>query len=761
MRMIQSPGIQITEKDLSLRASLPIGTTCLVTGFAPQGPTNEPLIITTVSELETVFGIPTTPAERYFYYSCREVLNTPGVLTALRLPYGDDSGNDFTKAVTGLFYPMASGMRFPLTFNEEASAFKENTDGTPEIEWVIGSPAAISLTEDIYQLFKTGNFEWGSPSIGLSSVVYEGTELEKVVNPGSAGWFPLTADDGTITSLGEIAAGFMVFNDMQTNINELGEGYYVGFADNLATLSSVSPDFDSIKAMNTLIGEDQLAEVPSTRLDFQLSSTAIESNRGVTSISESLEKVGFVDFETHKYQDHLSLGVFKIRRSTADPAFLTLGQTERYTGSFDYNRKQVSRNGGILANSFVEDIVNTSSPTIKMFVNPLISKTFDWTFHGSSYPTARLTVHETAKNLMPLGQYSPDTRSAEELKTIGIIPKKLDRGLRSLEAIEDLQIDIITDSGLSTIFANTHEQGGKDNNDKITSLKNFNDEKFIANPTDENILQNWQSVTLLLVNFAQNVRKDCIAIIDPLRQTFINGRDAKISELKNKEFSNDIYKPLRLQAAFESNYAVMYGNWIKIMDLFSGRKFWMPFSGYAASIFAKSDAVAQPWAAPAGLNRGKFNALDIAFNPNQKQRDRLYEISVNPVVFFNGDGYAVMGQKTLQTKPTAFDRVNVRRLFLYLERATQRTLKYFVFEPNTDFTRSRLVNVIAPIFEYAKLTEGLYDYLIVADRRNNTSDTIDQNELIVDIYIKPVRTAEFILVNFIATRTGQNFAELI
>jgi len=136
-------------------------------------------------------------------------------------------------------------------------------------------------------------------------------------------------------------------------------------------------------------------------------------------------------------------------------------------------------------------------------------------------------------------------------------------------------------------------------------------------------------------------------------------------------------------------------------------------------------------------------------------------LGVNPVVFFNGLGHAVYGQKTLQTKPTAFDRINVRRLFLYLERAVQKTIQYFVFEPNTDFTRHRVVSTISPVFNYAKQTEGIYDYMIVCDERNNTPDTIDNNELIVDIYIKPVRTAEFILLNFIATRTGQNFSELV
>jgi phage tail sheath protein FI len=139
----------------------------------------------------------------------------------------------------------------------------------------------------------------------------------------------------------------------------------------------------------------------------------------------------------------------------------------------------------------------------------------------------------------------------------------------------------------------------------------------------------------------------------------------------------------------------------------------------------------------------------------------LYTISINPIVNFSGDGYVVFGQKTLQAKPSAFDRINVRRLFVTLERAVQNAVKYFVFEPNTEFTRTRLKNTIVPIFELAKNTEGLYDYLIVCDERNNTPDVIDRNELAVDVYIKPVRAAEFILVNFIATRTSQNFQELI
>jgi phage tail sheath protein FI len=188
---------------------------------------------------------------------------------------------------------------------------------------------------------------------------------------------------------------------------------------------------------------------------------------------------------------------------------------------------------------------------------------------------------------------------------------------------------------------------------------------------------------------------------------------------------------------------------------------WAPFSAYAAGVYAYNDHVEYMWAAPAGITRGKFDAIDLAINPNLKQRDRFYEISLNPVVYYQGDGYVVMGQKTLQTKPTAFDRINVRRLFLSLERSTARTLRQFVFEPNTTFTRSRVVTSLIPLFDLAKGTSGLYDYLIVADERNNPINVIENNEMVVDIYIKPVRTAEFILVNFVATRTGQDFQELL
>ena len=270
-------------------------------------------------------------------------------------------------------------------------------------------------------------------------------------------------------------------------------------------------------------------------------------------------------------------------------------------------------------------------------------------------------------------------------------------------------------------------------------------------------------------SFSQFARKDNIFIADPLRYIFVQGRNSKTLTSKQREagvsFSQHIYWPLRHMmtgGSKNSSYCVTYANWGFTNDKALNRGVWVPTSGFAAAAMGSTDSNFYPWIAPAGFTRGLLTGLsDLAFYPKQKERDQLYKIGLNPIANFPNEGFAIFGQKTMQAKPSAFDRINVRRLFLYLQKAVMNTVKYFVFEPNTLFTRTQVLNVLRPIFEEVKNTQGLYDYLIVCDDRNNSPDVIDRNELVVDIYIKPTRAAEFILVNFYATRTGQDFSELV
>ena len=482
--------------------------------------------------------------------------------------------------------------------------------------------------------------------------------------------------------------------------------------------------------------------------------SATNNSFGDDSLSEIIEKTPTYNFGDPYYKDSLIVNIFKVRNSIYEPENLTYSLVESHIGSLDPAKQIVAGAGGTPKTFYLENIVNLGSPNVKMLINPALTEKTNWASLSANVPNKAVTVGNTAKAVFPVGTYMP-TYAYQNGKDVGSVATKLTRALALVELPETINIDVVVDGGLSTIQAN--RTLGEDG-------MYYYDDRTYQNPSNLTTrITDWNSVTSKFNDFVSKTRKDCVFISDPLRQIFVNGEDTKTLSLKANNFTSNIYTPLKQSyAGFTSNYVAAYANWIKVYDEYLDKRIWVPASGFVGAVYARSDSQSQQWFAPAGLNRGTIStALDLAVNPNQKQRDNLYTIALNPIVFFPGDGFVVFGQKTLQTKPTAFDRVNVRRLFLALEKATLKALKYFVFEPNTEFTRSRLKATITPIFELAKNTEGVYDYLIVCDERNNTSDTIDRNELLVDIYIKPVKAAEFILVNFIATRTGQNFEELI
>jgi hypothetical protein len=345
---------------------------------------------------------------------------------------------------------------------------------------------------------------------------------------------------------------------------------------------------------------------------------------------------------------------------------------------------------------------------------------------------------------------------------IGNVPDKVTKALALINDKDLHPVDIIADCGLSSIYTGS-EGGTKQYNDEDdVDVSELYETKNLSSATT--LMTNYKSVINAFLNFATQ-EKTVIFIGDILRHILVKGDDKKILSDKTKSFSKNVFWPMKhLTSTFNTSYGAIYNNWVKVYDDGIEKHAWVPISGIMSSVFCNTDTNSVPWAAPAGFDRGVIAGItDIALNTNQEQRDELYNISVNSIASFPNDGYVVFGQKTLQTKPSAFDRINVRRLFLYLEKLTDQTVKHFVFEPNTFTTRSKIINVLEPIFETAKtsIIQGIYDYKIVCDATNNTPSVIDSNELVVDIFIKPTRTAEFILVNFYATRTDQNFVELI
>jgi phage tail sheath protein FI len=341
----------------------------------------------------------------------------------------------------------------------------------------------------------------------------------------------------------------------------------------------------------------------------------------------------------------------------------------------------------------------------------------------------------------------------------------LTRALDKIRNDEVYNIDVIAEAGLGTIWTTVCATGTGYFDDTKTA-PDIEALRTSGDLTNTNARDYYNTIFNQFNVFCgptkDGGRGDVLLVADPIRQILVTGKDNKIINTQGKNFSTDIYWAMRHQ--FENSntsYSTAYANYMKVYDNYSGLYIYVPPSGFVAAKMASTDADQGPWVAPAGFNRGIINdALDLAFAPNQRQRDELYKVNLNPITRFPDQGIVIFGQKTLLKKPSAFDRVNVRRNFLYLEKATKSVMKFFLFENNTLFTRTRVVNTLKPFFERVKQSDGLYDYLIVCDSRNNTPEVIDNNELVVDIYLKPVKSAEFILVNFYATRTDTNFQEL-
>mgnify|MGYP003137287067 CR=1 FL=1 len=259
------------------------------------------------------------------------------------------------------------------------------------------------------------------------------------------------------------------------------------------------------------------------------------------------------------------------------------------------------------------------------------------------------------------------------------------------------------------------------------------------------------------------LRKDAIAFISPYRASMITDNpsqetvDVVLSDAKITDNVINFFEPLT-----SSSYAVFDSGYKYMFDRFSNTFRYVPLNGDIAGLCARTDINAFPWFSPAGTARGAIlNAVKLAYNPGKDQRDRLYSARVNPVIFSPGAGIILYGDKTGYAKASAFDRINVRRLFLFLEDAISAAAKDQLFEFNDEITRTNFVNIVEPFLRDVQAKRGITDYVVICDETNNTAAIIDSNEFVADIYIKPARSINFIGLNFIATRTGVAFEEVI
>ena len=271
------------------------------------------------------------------------------------------------------------------------------------------------------------------------------------------------------------------------------------------------------------------------------------------------------------------------------------------------------------------------------------------------------------------------------------------------------------------------------------------------------------TVAKYVIENVAEVRKDCVAFVSPIGVTGSNAgagqiiKDAPIADLVEDTIL------FRTHASFNANssYAVLDSGYKYQYDRYNDRYVWVPLNGDIAGLCARTDYTNDPWWSPGGLNRGQVkNVVKLAVNPGKTYRDQLYINNINPVVTFPGEGTVLFGDKTLLKKPSAFDRINVRRLFIVLEKAIATAAKYQLFEFNDSFTRAMFKNMVEPFLRDVQGRRGIIDFRVKCDDTNNTGEVIDRNEFVADIYIKPARSINFITLNFIAARTAVSFEEI-
>jgi len=246
-------------------------------------------------------------------------------------------------------------------------------------------------------------------------------------------------------------------------------------------------------------------------------------------------------------------------------------------------------------------------------------------------------------------------------------------------------------------------------------------------------------------------RKDCVLFASPEKGDVVDNIGSELDDIKT--FRNDITNSS--YAFLDSGYKYQYD---KYDDVYR----YIPLNGDIAGLAVRSDELRDAWFSPAGYNRGGIkNLVKLAFNPKKAERDGLYQSDINPVVTFPGQGTILFGDKTLLGKPSAFDRINVRRLFIVLEKAISTASKFSLFEFNDAFTRSQFKNLVEPFLRDIQGRRGIVDFRVVCDETNNTGEVIDRNEFIGDIYVKPSRSINFIQLNFVAVRSGVEFSEVV
>lgn len=738
-----SPGVYFNEIDLSLYAPQLSTTILAVVGTSPKGPVNTPTFISNVGALTAKFGNP--HPDHLAMYSALQFLRYGTQMYFIRVNGPDADKAQVTVKGVASAASLLSSNAGPYTFTDDTEPTATGTNNA----------ATVNITSSNKKLLLSFN---GGTAVEVT--LAEGTGVTKSTIASEI--------DAAISSFGgassvssnkiviktEGSFGSTARLDVLPILNSaysllgLASGSYLG-SDDTTTIRFISVDRSS--------GSDVEAH-----LDVTISAGSTTTTATVSALNTAFSGATFpaaaFNVDGRIKVLHTTVGQnFGLRVDTVNGsnlpyikgAALILGLTED-VNSFGRGHSpaqdtltftaisegewgddlQINVSSGSVTDTFRVTVINKGA-TVEIFDNLV-------TTPEAAIPSLRILYIEEAIN------GTGDSGLSDYITVDDIIADTgyPISGTYSLKGGDDGLESVSDDDYIGIISGSTR-----------TGLQTIADPENI----DVNlvIVPGISSAPVIneMIAICRN-RGDCMAIIDaPL--------GLGVQQMVDWHNGAGVYND---HAAFNDSYGALYWPWGKIFDAYNDQYIWTPPTGHVANVYAYTDQVADSWWAPAGLNRGLVPAIvELEFSADQGERDFMYgnQNAINPIVKFNKDGIVVWGQRTLQRKPTALDRVNVRRLILYIRKVLATSVKYFVFEPNDSFTWRSFVGVVDPFLQIIKDRRGLYDFRVVCDETTNTPALIDRGIMRAIVFLKPTKAAEFIQVDLTLTTTGANFEELL
>lgn len=755
-----SPGVNVSEVDLTTIVPAVSTSTAAIAGNFNWGPVEFPTLISTEDQLAQTFGKPTTNNFETFF-TAADFLSYGNSLYVSRAITSGTTVNAF--ANTSANGSSTSSIVIKNTDNYNATTLSGDELYIAKYPGALGNSLKISVC-DSNTAYNSGVFGTDNFSVETSFTTSSNTASVKVTRAGIA-----TGNGSNTTTL---AAN--VYNNF---IGQLTTGDYL-LVGNASSYGTQYIQYTS----NTTLGNTVVSAINITTAG----SGYANSNTFVITVSNgSVNATGTV-----------------VANSTG---FLTGTVTITNAGVFTTNAVSIAvanSTGGAtgVGSGEVITVDLTASGTLNLKTNYTLST--DSAYYSNSSTDSSFTryweFYNSVNGAPATTNYTLDAGGAgDELHVVVVDEDGKFTGVPNtiLEVFQGLSraSDALGDQGGSLYYKNVLNNNssyvwwGADRSGKATTTAAASTyatskpltlsfyagvdtvgEGSIALADIARALDKFKSaedidISLLLAGKAGSTAAVPNYIIDNICET---RRDCVVFVSPDNSLVNNI-DPLTRINAFISNlhpssYAVVDSGYKYRYDKYNDVYRYTPLNGDVAGTAARTDNIRDPWWSPAGFNRGQIkNIVRLAFNPNQAQRDALYKASVNPVVTFPGQGTVLFGDKTFLNKPSAFDRINVRRLFIVLEKAIATAAKFTLFEFNDAFTRSQFKNLVEPYLRDVQGRRGIYDFRVVCDETNNTPQVIDSNQFVGDIYIKPARSINFIQLNFVAVRTGVQFEEIV